>query len=162
MDASTMEQFLAKLNISLKAKLKDEGEALMSQGIARNRLTVFRHYHQLEVLGDGVDTVLRSLKEVQVHKDVVPTPKESLLAFSIIIKKTTGAVEQVLSQLIKSHEDDTPTPLPDNFAMQEELVKQVIMESFTSITMTATSRLNDILSLSSTSANSIRNIATKV
>ena len=157
-----MEQFLAKLNHSLQTKLRDEGEALMSQGISRNRLTVFRRYHQLEVLGDGVDTVLRNLKEVQVHNDVVPTPNEALKAFSNIIKKTAGAVEQILSQLVKSHEDNTPPPLPDHFAKQEELVKKVIMEIFTSITMTATSKLDAILSLTCTSANLVRNFATKV
>ena len=151
MDEKSVYLFLSDLSKSLHLKKKSEGEALMSQGIPKNRLTIFRYYHHLEVLEDGVDTILGHLGQIKIQRNA-PPPTAALKSFSEIVKSTAGAVEQILAQLVKTSKLNAMLPLPDHFNKKEDLVKKAIMEAFTSITKKATDILDDNLNLTNPSA----------
>ena len=123
----------------------------MSQGIPKNRLTIFRYYHHLEVLEVGVDTILGHLGHSKIQNGTHP-PAAVLSSFSEVVKATTSAVEQILAQLVKTNKPNVALPLPDHFNKKKDLVKKVIMEAFILITKNATNILDDGLKLSNLSA----------
>ena len=142
MDEKSVFLFLSELSKSLHLRKQSEGEALMSQGIPKNRLTIFRYYHHLEVLEDGVVTILGHLGHSKIQ-NVTHPPAAVLSSFSEVVKATTSAVEQILAQLVKTNKPNVALPLPDHFNKKKDLVRKVIMEAFILITKNATNILDD-------------------
>ena len=158
MDELSMTNFLVDLRDCLQHNLNEEGEALIKQGIPKNRLTVFRHFHLLETTLEGVNILIKNLREFDENmvNDIEPQCKKmnhdmALTSFAAINKSTSHAITQILAQLFPTFPAQLKPSLPANYFNKEHEIKNAIMDVYAHITIKASNNLRVRLNIPSAS-----------